>query len=148
MPFLYVSADVSETSLHVSSDVSETSLHVSSHISETAFLGESACGLRAGVLQDHYDVKMPCHLLLAKLAGRAGGKLIAQLDTLVPPLEKTLLVKLKADAVKQEVRPPINTESEYYFVMSMRAWSYRICQRLQLLVLKCVDISSSPAVIV
>jgi cullin-associated NEDD8-dissociated protein 1 len=54
-------------------------------------------------LQDHYDVKMPAHLLLGKLAGRAPAYVVAVLDRLVPPLQKTLTAKLKADAVKQEV---------------------------------------------
>ncbi len=53
--------------------------------------------------QDHYDVKMPAHLLLGKLAGRAPAYVVAVLDRLVPPLQKTLTAKLKADAVKQEV---------------------------------------------
>lgn len=55
------------------------------------------------LLQDHYDVKMPAHLLLGKLAGRAPAYVVAALDRLVPPLQKTLTAKLKADAVKQEV---------------------------------------------
>ncbi len=56
-------------------------------------------------LQDHYDVKLPCHLLLAKLAAAAPGQLLSALDRLVEPLEKTLTTRLKTDAVKQEVRP-------------------------------------------
>lgn len=55
------------------------------------------------LVQDHYDVKMPCHLLLAKLAGVAPDHLLAALDQLVGHLEKTLTAKLKVDAVKQEV---------------------------------------------
>lgn len=54
-------------------------------------------------LQDHYDVKLPCHLLLAKLAAAAPGQLLANLHRLTDPLEKTLQTKVKADAVKQEV---------------------------------------------
>lgn len=54
-------------------------------------------------VQDHYDVKMPCHLLLSKLAARAGGNVLAALDSLSKPLEKTLTARLKTDAVKQEV---------------------------------------------
>ncbi len=46
---------------------------------------------------------MPCHLLLSKLAGKAGGHVLAALDTICRPLEKTLTTKLKTDAVKQEV---------------------------------------------
>ena len=56
--------------------------------------------------QDHYDVKMPCHSLLAKLAAGAGEHVRAHLARLVPPLEATLTAKVKSDAVKQEVRPP------------------------------------------
>ncbi len=55
-------------------------------------------------MQDHYDVKLPCHLLLAKLAAAAPGQLLSALDRLVDPLEKTLTTRLKTDAVKQEVR--------------------------------------------
>lgn len=54
-------------------------------------------------LQDHYDVKLPCHLLLAKLAAAAPGQLLANLHRLTDPLEKTLHTKAKTDAVKQEV---------------------------------------------
>ena len=57
-------------------------------------------------LQDHYDVKLPCHLLLAKLASAAPGQLLSALDRLVDPLEKTLTARVKTDAVKQEVCPP------------------------------------------
>ena len=48
-------------------------------------------------------MKMPCHLLLSKLAAKAGGHVVAALDTICRPLEKTLTSKLKQDAVKQEV---------------------------------------------
>ncbi|KAK9816878.1 hypothetical protein WJX72_006469 [[Myrmecia] bisecta] len=54
-------------------------------------------------LKDHDDVKLPCHLLLGKLAGVAGGHVLAALDRLVDPLHKTLTTKLKSDAVKQEL---------------------------------------------
>ena len=54
-------------------------------------------------MQDHYDVKLPCHLLLAKLAAAAPGQLLANLHRLTDPLEKTLHTKVKAEAVKQEV---------------------------------------------
>jgi TATA-binding protein interacting (TIP20) len=46
---------------------------------------------------------MPAHLLLGKLAGLAPAYAVAALDRLVPPMQKTLTAKLKADAVKQEV---------------------------------------------
>eukprot|EP00249_Psilotum_nudum_P024642 c29247_g2_i2 orf=410-4126(+) len=54
-------------------------------------------------LSDHYDVKMPCHLILSKLADKCGSAVLAVLDALVEPLEKTVTNKTKQDAVKQEV---------------------------------------------
>ena len=54
-------------------------------------------------MQDHYDVKMPCHLLLAKLAAAAPGPVLASLDKLIGPLEKTLTARLRGEPVKQEV---------------------------------------------
>lgn len=57
----------------------------------------------AWVLQDHYDVKMPCHLLLGKLAAAAPGPVLNSLDRLVTPLEKTLTTRLRGEPVKQEV---------------------------------------------
>ncbi|CAA7404605.1 unnamed protein product [Spirodela intermedia] len=54
-------------------------------------------------LGDHYDVKMPCHLILSKLADKCPSAVLAVLDTLSDPLEKTINHKPKQDAVKQEV---------------------------------------------
>lgn len=54
-------------------------------------------------VQDHYDIRMGCHLLLSKLATRVGPVVLSNLGPLVPHLEATLVNKLKADAVKQEV---------------------------------------------
>ncbi|KAG1370006.1 hypothetical protein COCNU_15G003720 [Cocos nucifera] len=54
-------------------------------------------------LTDHYDVKMPCHLILSKLADKCPSAVLAVLDSLVDPLNKTISHKPKADAVKQEV---------------------------------------------
>eukprot|EP00246_Nothoceros_aenigmaticus_P008850 TRINITY_DN2398_c0_g2_i1.p1 TRINITY_DN2398_c0_g2~~TRINITY_DN2398_c0_g2_i1.p1 ORF type:complete len:1034 (-),score=241.13 TRINITY_DN2398_c0_g2_i1:61-2811(-) len=54
-------------------------------------------------LADHYDVKMPCHLILSKLAEKCNSAVLAVLDHVVEPLEKTVTNKTKADAVKQEV---------------------------------------------
>ncbi len=48
-------------------------------------------------------MKLPCHLLLAKLAAAAPGQLLANLHRLTDPLEKTLQTKVKGEAVKQEV---------------------------------------------
>lgn len=46
---------------------------------------------------------MPCHLILSKLADKCPSAVLAVLDSLVDPLEKTINHKPKADAVKQEV---------------------------------------------
>ncbi|CAI5478422.1 unnamed protein product [Closterium sp. Yama58-4] len=54
-------------------------------------------------LSDNYDVKMPCHLVLAKLAEKCAPSVLAVVDALVEPLEKTVTTRVKADAVKQEV---------------------------------------------
>ncbi|KAI3711279.1 hypothetical protein L2E82_41254 [Cichorium intybus] len=58
--------------------------------------------LKSG-LDDHYDVKMPCHLILSKLADKCPLAVLAVLDSLVDPLQKTFNFKPKQDAVKQEV---------------------------------------------
>ncbi|KAI4367061.1 hypothetical protein MLD38_022842 [Melastoma candidum] len=58
--------------------------------------------LRSG-LDDHYDVKMPCHLILSKLADKCPAAVLAVLDSLVDPVQKTINFKPKQDAVKQEV---------------------------------------------
>ncbi|EPS63633.1 hypothetical protein M569_11150 [Genlisea aurea] len=54
-------------------------------------------------LDDHYDVKMPCHLILSKLADKCPAAVLAVLDSLVEPLQKTISFRPKQDAVKQEV---------------------------------------------
>lgn len=54
-------------------------------------------------MQDVYDVKLPCHLLLARLAAVSPPTVVAALDRLVPALHKTLKAPVKTDAVKQEV---------------------------------------------
>ncbi|KAL3538471.1 hypothetical protein ACH5RR_001837 [Cinchona calisaya] len=58
--------------------------------------------LKSG-LDDHYDVKMPCHLILSKLADKCPSAVLAVLDSLVDPLQKTVSFRPKQDAVKQEV---------------------------------------------
>ncbi|GFZ09540.1 cullin-associated and neddylation dissociated [Actinidia rufa] len=58
--------------------------------------------LKSG-LDDHYDVKMPCHLILSKLADKCPSAVLAVLDSLVDPLQKTINFRPKQDAVKQEV---------------------------------------------
>ncbi|PPE02794.1 hypothetical protein GOBAR_DD00163 [Gossypium barbadense] len=58
--------------------------------------------LKSG-LDDHYDVKMPCHLILSKLADKCPSAVLPVLDSLVDPLQKTINFKPKQDAVKQEV---------------------------------------------
>ncbi|XP_048531951.1 cullin-associated NEDD8-dissociated protein 1-like isoform X1 [Triticum urartu] len=54
-------------------------------------------------LGDHYDVKMPCHLILSKLADKCPYAVLAVLDSLVEPLEETIGDKPTGDAVKQEI---------------------------------------------
>ncbi|KAL2460609.1 Cullin-associated NEDD8-dissociated protein 1 [Abeliophyllum distichum] len=54
-------------------------------------------------LDDHYDVKMPCHLILSKLSDKCPAAVLAVLDSLVDPLQKTINFRTKQDAVKQEV---------------------------------------------
>ncbi|XP_022716324.1 cullin-associated NEDD8-dissociated protein 1-like isoform X3 [Durio zibethinus] len=58
--------------------------------------------LKSG-LDDHYDVKMPCHLILSKLVDKCPSAVLAVLDSLVDPLQKTINFKPKQNAVKQEV---------------------------------------------
>nr|GEV52584.1 cullin-associated NEDD8-dissociated protein 1 [Tanacetum cinerariifolium] len=58
--------------------------------------------LKSG-LDDHYDVKMPCHLILSKLADKCPSSVLAVLDSLVDHLQKTVNFRPKQDAVKQEV---------------------------------------------
>mmetsp|Transcript_56920 Transcript_56920/g.180106 ORF Transcript_56920/g.180106 Transcript_56920/m.180106 type:complete len:694 (+) Transcript_56920:1730-3811(+) len=54
-------------------------------------------------LGDHYDVKVPCHLILGKMGGRSGAAVMAMLEEILEPVGKTLTAKVKPDAVKQEV---------------------------------------------
>ncbi|GJS68358.1 cullin-associated NEDD8-dissociated protein 1-like protein, partial [Tanacetum coccineum] len=56
--------------------------------------------LKSG-LDDHYDVKMPCHLILSKLADKCPSSILA--DSLVDHLQKTLNFRSKQDVIKQEV---------------------------------------------
>ncbi|XP_031271627.1 cullin-associated NEDD8-dissociated protein 1-like [Pistacia vera] len=46
---------------------------------------------------------MPCHLILSKLADKCPSAVLAVLDSLVEPPQKTVNFKPKQDAVKQEV---------------------------------------------
>ena len=48
-------------------------------------------------------MKMPCHLLLGKLAESFPSHVLAALDSLVPALHATLTARVKQEAVKQEV---------------------------------------------
>ncbi|KAH0899429.1 hypothetical protein HID58_048997, partial [Brassica napus] len=57
--------------------------------------------LKSG-LEDHYDLKMICHLILSLLADKCPSAVLAVLDSLVEPLQKTINFKPKQDAVKQE----------------------------------------------
>lgn len=81
-------------------------------------------------MQDHYDVKMPCHLLLAKLAAAAPGPVLASLERLVGPLEKTLTTRLRGEPVKQEVRNPSGLSMHIVcpvcaVTQTCMAWCYR-----------------------
>lgn len=55
-------------------------------------------------LGDEYDIRLLSHAMLCKLSGLAPSTVLASLDQIVEPLQKTLNTKLKSDAVKQEVR--------------------------------------------
>ncbi|KAI3835060.1 hypothetical protein MKX03_020354 [Papaver bracteatum] len=46
---------------------------------------------------------MPCHLILSKLADKCPTDVLAVLDSLVDPLQKTINYKPKLDVVKQVV---------------------------------------------
>ncbi|XP_071741642.1 cullin-associated NEDD8-dissociated protein 1-like [Rutidosis leptorrhynchoides] len=46
---------------------------------------------------------MPCHLILSKLADKCPSAVLAVLDSLVDPLQKSITFRPKQDAVKQEV---------------------------------------------
>ena len=61
--------------------------------------------------QDDYDVKMPCHSLLAKMSQVSPGPVLAELDRLVEPLTKTLVAPVKSSAVKQEVSQSLGFSS-------------------------------------
>uniref|UniRef100_A0A7S3QNX2 TATA-binding protein interacting (TIP20) domain-containing protein n=1 Tax=Dunaliella tertiolecta TaxID=3047 RepID=A0A7S3QNX2_DUNTE len=58
--------------------------------------------LKSG-LADHADVKAPSHLMVVKLCALDPAAVLGGVEGLVEPLEKTLLTRLKSDAVKQEV---------------------------------------------
>jgi len=56
-------------------------------------------------LTDDYDIKMQCHLILCKMATRpnTAPALLALLDQICEPLRKSVVAKLKDNAVKQEI---------------------------------------------
>ena len=57
-----------------------------------------------GGLSDAYDIKVTAHAALARLCGSAPrGVVLQHVDGAADALEKTILFKLKQDAVKQEV---------------------------------------------
>jgi len=62
------------------------------------FIAQLASGL-----VDVYDIQMLNHLLLVRLAKKAGASLIAGLDPLIEPLKQNVLSKPKDSAVKQQV---------------------------------------------
>uniref|UniRef100_A0A7N2MGP4 TATA-binding protein interacting (TIP20) domain-containing protein n=1 Tax=Quercus lobata TaxID=97700 RepID=A0A7N2MGP4_QUELO len=53
-------------------------------------------------LDDHYDVKMPCHLILSKLADKCQSAVLAELDSLVDPLQNTINFKPKQEVDRYE----------------------------------------------
>ena len=54
-------------------------------------------------LGDHTDNKLVCHSMLERLARNSPNAVLVHLDALVVPLRKTLDIRIKSDAVKQEV---------------------------------------------
>ena len=80
-------------------------------------------------VQDHYDVKMPCHLLLAKLAAAAPGPVLASLEKLVGPLEKTLTVRLRGEPVKQEVSLSF-LRADFAVCLPHFCWCVLLCSQL------------------
>jgi len=54
-------------------------------------------------LDDVYDIKLLCFLMLSRLAQHAGTALVTVLDSLVEPLKKTLTTKVRDTAVKSQV---------------------------------------------
>ena len=55
-------------------------------------------------MQDHCDVKVPCHLLLAKLAVAAPQRTLEALPRLTGPLQRSLLAQIKSDASSRHSR--------------------------------------------
>ncbi|KAL8156094.1 hypothetical protein AgCh_001253 [Apium graveolens] len=53
-------------------------------------------------LDDNYDIKLLCHLILSKLAGKCRSAVLAELDSVVGPLQKTINYKTQEVAVQQE----------------------------------------------
>lgn len=59
-------------------------------------------------LSDDADIRLLCHPMLSKLCAMAETEVVSKLDRFVEPLQKTLVEKLKSDAVKHEVCSTIN----------------------------------------
>jgi len=53
-------------------------------------------------LSDHYDIKMLNHLILSRLAHRAGASLAGAVEKFIEPLRKTINEKVRDGAIKQE----------------------------------------------
>ena len=53
-------------------------------------------------LSDHYSMKMTCFGILSKLCEVCPAVCVKKASAILPPLYKTLIYKLKSDAVKQE----------------------------------------------
>ena len=79
-------------------------------------------------LQDHYDVKMPCHSLLAKMSQVAPGPVLAELDRLVEPLAKTLTAPVKSSAVKQEVSYVVRRAVSRFLCTPFNKPVWEVCQ--------------------
>ncbi|CAI5990410.1 unnamed protein product [Closterium sp. NIES-65] len=67
---------------------------------------------------DNSDLKMPCHLVLAKLVEKCAPSVLAMVDAPVEPLEKTVTIRVKADAMKQEV----DRNEDMILSENARAW--------------------------
>ena len=53
-------------------------------------------------LDDSYDIKLLCTNIVVRMCRRFPDRTLAHVDAITVPVEKTLNIRLKADAVKQE----------------------------------------------
>lgn len=54
-------------------------------------------------LQDEHDIKMLSHLILIKFARKHASTVLGRVEDIVEAMDKTLKVKPKSNAVKNEV---------------------------------------------